>query len=284
VPLLELDLDCGLNFEEDNAVVAELAAGSYVVEVEDCYCQIPIKGGISSGFSGVIFLKFVGKSGEQVMSNPNLGVFKDQISAAQRYVGSSFGFTHMSGQIRVWSAVQGVNGGFMRVAIRHKDCFENLLMPSIGSGFGSGMKEMVTRPRIHAAEFTTCHMSLSQLMFYEGGWISKACCGALVEVGGVRWLVVKRSVGVDVTCGGGENELSDCIQKSAPFGFHPAIAFQTLDDQSFFGKPTSGLQMMYRDHELERMILEKIESNEMLAKVGDPTSNISAILFPFEGQ
>jgi hypothetical protein len=285
VPLLELDLDCGLNFEEENAIVAELAAGSYVAEVEDCCCQIatPVKGGISSGYSGVISLKFMGKSGEQIMSNPNLGTFKDQITAVQRYVGSSFGFTHMGGQIKVWSTVQGVNGGSMRIAIRHKDCFENLSMPSVGSGFGPGVKEVITRPKAHAAEFTTCYMSLSQLMFYEGGWISKACCGALIEVGGVRWLVVKRSVGVDMTCGGGESELSDCIQKSAPFGFHPAVAFQTLDDQSFFGKPTSGLQMMYRDHELERMILEKIESNEMLAKVGDPASNISAILFPFEG-
>lgn len=281
VPLLEIDISCHLNFEEDNAIAVELAAGDYIAEIDDCCCQVATTGELAlvSGYSGLVALKYKVENGEEIMVNPNLGVFSDVVIASQHYHGNSFSFSHIGGVIKVWSAQQGSGNGSLRVAIRKKNCFEKF--DRSGPLFGQAPANF-TRSRA-ASEFTTCQMSLGQLMFYEGGWSSKACCGALVDIGGAKWLIIKRSIGDDTSCGGGENAESDCIKKSIPFGFHPAIAYQTIDGKSFFGKPTSGTQTMFRDPDLEQMLLDKIAEDKVLEKVGDP-KGITAVLFPFEIQ
>ncbi len=59
----------------------------------------------------------------------------------------------------------------------------------------------------------TCSMAASHLEFYERGWRIGECCGAYVNVHGTGFLVIYRSIGIDMACGGGESLTTPCIAK-----------------------------------------------------------------------
>jgi hypothetical protein len=275
-PALELDINCLTNTNSLNAISADLPAGDYVAEVSDCCCVslIQQEEGTIAGVTGVISMQYnSAATGElTTLSNPDLGSFSDFNTALNTYLGNSFGFSHQGGSIRAWSNAQNPGGssGTIRLTIRTKACVDT-----------APVVDGTVPPTIQFPEFTTCDMTLDQILFYEAGWKSKACCGVYVEIEGTKWLVVQRSIGADTSCGGGESEHSDCIVKAQEFGFYPAAAFPTIDGRHFFGKPTSGSQSMFRENELETLILEAIAAGQILDKAGDPTV-ITAIIFPHE--
>ena len=126
-----------------------------------------------------------------------------------------------------------------------------------------------------------CDMGPLQVEWYETGWKTGACCGVYVEAGGVKWIVVKRSIGIDMTCGGGESLNTPCIRQAYNFCFHPSIAWPTINGFDFLGKPTS-MQRMFRDINLEAEILNKIRNDQALQTKGNPKDTFEAIIFPFE--
>lgn len=134
-----------------------------------------------------------------------------------------------------------------------------------------------------------CQMHYKQVQWYERGWRIGACCGALVEFGGAYYIVVKRSVGADVTCGGGESASTPCIAQFVDAGIgHPAIAWPTTPPDNFpsgggdefLGLPTSGFVNFIRDESLSDSLLEIIQGNAAIKTIGDPTQEIPFILFP----
>lgn len=273
-PFLELDIQCHLNTNSLSAVVANIPAGEYVAELTDCCCGSLVQAevGVVTGLTGLLTLQYISADGPVNLQNPDMGSFSDLTTALNIYLGNSFGFTHKGGDIRAWTNANnpGGNSGSLRLTIRTKACVD-VQPPAFGTGTSSPI----------FPTFSLCEMTLDQILFYEAGWKSKACCGAYVDVGGVRWLVVQRSIGNDTSCGGGESAQSDCIVKAHQYGFYPAVAFPTVDGRHFFGKPTSGFQPMFRENGMETLILEQIQAGSMLAKAGDPTK-INAILFPQE--
>ena len=275
VPALDVDVNCRLNTNRNNAVITTLDVGEYVAEVTDCCCDSLFsegEGEILSGITGTIALEYQSVAGTTVLYNPDMGSFNDLNQALNAYIGNTIIFSHRGGEVRIWTTARnaGGNGGTMRVSIEKKECVD---VPP---------PEPVPPDTVPEADhFETCVMSLDQINFYEAGWKSKACCGAYVEAGGVRWLVVKRSIGTDTSCGGGENADSDCIKQGAQFGFHPALAFPTQDGKHFFGKPTGGVQVLFRDPDLETEIINKILAEDLLEEVGQ-TIDFNAILFPYE--
>lgn len=124
-----------------------------------------------------------------------------------------------------------------------------------------------------------CTMSWQKIEWYERGWRIGACCGAWVELDGQKWLIVKRSIGVDVSCGGGENANEECIALFRNTLGHPAIAWQSIDGDEFFGRPSSGSTTFMYDKDLSARIINKLRSNDVLASKGD-TDSIPIILFP----
>lgn len=134
--------------------------------------------------------------------------------------------------------------------------------------------------------FTTCEMHHKQVEWYERGWRIGACCGALVEIDGVKWIVVKRSIGIDVSCGGGESEENPCIKQAIENGEgHPAIAWPTINGEEFIGRPTSGFARFTKDQELSNTILSALLSGSAIEYRGNMTFNdvndkIPFILFP----
>lgn len=205
-----------------------------------------------------------------------------------------------------WSIVPGVaevTGGDCTFV----DCPDKELCPDCevtsidlvtGSGGGVTRHEIVCTDTqdinvpLNKYIFTTigpedsCLMHWKQVEWYERGWMISACCGARVEVGGVEWLVVKRSIGIDTTCGGGESESTKCIQKFIDNGDgHPAIAWPTGDGEEFLGRPTSGFARFIKDPGLSEAIKEAISKHQAIALRGDLTAanasdRIPFILFP----
>lgn len=266
-PLVRTRIDCKYRDKEPNALIVELEPNNYVVTISDCCCL----GG--NGYEGRIALKHRGVDGEQVLTNPRLGDFSDEADAREYYVGNSFSFQHMGGELKIWVPETNMQSGVMEIEIQTADCFD--VEEVIGTAVTASDDEVF-------GEFQPCDMSLDQIMFYQFGWKAKACCGAHVEVGGIEWLVIKRSFGDDTTCGGGESPTTDCMREGIRTGIHPAIAYPTADGVHFLGKPTGGFQRFFREVNLESTIIAKIKAGESIATVNNPENNIESIIFPYE--
>jgi hypothetical protein len=135
-----------------------------------------------------------------------------------------------------------------------------------------------------------CQMNYKQVQWYERGWRIGACCGALVESGGVWYIVVKRSIGADLSCGGGESPTNACISQYIDAGQgHPAIAWPTTPPEDsppggggdeFLGLPSSGFVNFMKDDTLSASLLNVISSGNAARIIGDPGTEIPFILFP----
>tara|TARA_R100001244_G_scaffold25113_4_gene25567 strand:+ start:25983 stop:30950 length:4968 start_codon:yes stop_codon:yes gene_type:complete len=141
-----------------------------------------------------------------------------------------------------------------------------------------------------------CQMHYKQVEWYERGWRIGACCGALIEVGTDNWwVIVKRSIGIDTTCGGGESESTPCVRQFIDSGDgHPAIAWPTTTPpfvgavgnipggggEEFLGLPTSGFVNFMKDQAMSDAFLGIINGGSASKIIGNPGSEIPFILFP----
>jgi hypothetical protein len=266
-PLLQTKIDCKFRDKEPNALAVALDPGEYVATISNCCCF-----GVN-GYEGRVAIRHEGVNGEETLSNARVGNFNSELTAQEYYVGNSFSFQHMGGDVRIWVPESNMSSGLMELEIQTADCFNADRILTTESTADEGEV---------SNEFEPCDMPLDHLNFYEFGWQNQACCGAHVQLGGVQWLVIKRSIGTDDTCGGGESWNSNCMRSAAALGIHPAIAFPTLDGYSFFGKPTSGFQRFFRERVLEESLLAQIKSGDVLATVNNPGDTIGSIIFPYE--
>jgi hypothetical protein len=95
-----------------------------------------------------------------------------------------------------------------------------------------------------------------------------------------------------MSCGGGESETTMCISQFVAAGLgHPAIAWPAVpvspadglpggDGEEFLGIPTSGFVNFVKDEALSTALLNKIQANDVVRKIGHPELNIPFILFP----
>lgn len=273
-PIVTARLDCAFRTKESNALIVNLDANSYVLTVSDCCCHG------RDGFAGRVALRYNDSSGSEILlTSTDLGKFATEQEARDYYIGNSFSFEHVGGDVKIWiPEAPGFNDSeqhVLEIQIQTVDCF-NAVQESV-STVGSDATGDAVVP-----EFIPCDMSLEHINFYEFGWTSKTCCGALVDVAGVKWIIVKRSIGADITCGGGESADTDCIRNGSAFGVHPAIAFPTIDGKFFFGKPTGGFQRFFRDIDLENLIRDKILAGDVIESVNNLKDNLEIIIFPQE--
>jgi len=124
-----------------------------------------------------------------------------------------------------------------------------------------------------------CLMPYTQVEWYERGWRTDASCGAWVELDGQKWLVVKRSIGIDHTCGGGESEDTECIRVFLKRLGHPAIAWPSLDGDEFFGRPTSGNTTFLFDKDISGKLMQKIRNGDVLDSKGD-LDQLTVVIVP----
>ena len=128
----------------------------------------------------------------------------------------------------------------------------------------------------------SCLMHYKQVIWYNRGWRINACCGARVDIDGTKWIVVKRSIGIDTTCGGGESESTQCINQFVERGEgHPAIAWPTIDGDEFAGIPLSGYARFVRDTSFSNQIKEKLVTGLVEEFRGNLTAANAADKIPF---
>lgn len=126
-----------------------------------------------------------------------------------------------------------------------------------------------------------CQMYWKQVVWLERGHRTGASCSFFVEIDGMRFIIVKRSIGVDTTCGGGESEDNPCVSAFINAGEgHPAIAWPSIDGDEFIGRPSSGWVTFTKDQSLSDRIIQKLNSGDVTNVNGEPGSNIPFILFP----
>lgn len=266
-----VELNCGLNYSELTAILVDLPADEYVAVISDCCCA-----GGDGSYQGRVSIKYESSTGEQILSTPDYGNYDTTDAAEKIYLGGSFCFLHKGGVIKIWVITPLVSAGSITVSIYRKVCLEK----SPPTEFTTDISSI---PETPFAGFTNCDMNLDQVDFYECGWLAGGCCGVWLKAGGTMWIIVKRSIGDDASCGGGENPETDCIAKGLLGGFHPAIAFPTSDGTSFLGKPTPGNYMRFiRDVDLEAQIVQQLRAGgpDIYKIVGDPLTNFEGIIFP----
>ena len=200
---------------------------------------------------------------------PNEDAFPTLPEAEAAYLGLRHSLSHPGGPLWLWINDNTVEDNFGTTTLLIKDtlCFEQNIQGSEATG---------AAPLIP----NNCEMAATQVEWYERGWRIEECCAAWVTLNGVQWIVVKRSIGVDVSCGGGESANTPCLRKFIDAGVgHPAIAWPTLDGIEFEGRPTSGTVTFYYDQSISDQLLQKIKSGQSLKTIGDPMG-IELILTP----
>jgi hypothetical protein len=126
-----------------------------------------------------------------------------------------------------------------------------------------------------------CQMFWKQVEWLERGHRIGAACSFYIVIDGMGFIVVKRSIGIDMACGGGESADNPCIANFVAAGEgHPAIAWPSTNGEEFIGKPTSGYVTFIKDADLSQRILEKLGKGEITKIHGDPINSIPFILFP----
>lgn len=125
-------------------------------------------------------------------------------------------------------------------------------------------------------------LAISHAEFYERGWRSSNCCGVHVDLGGSEFIVVFRSIGSDCSCGGNEYTNTPFIENFSDItGFQPALAWPTVDGETFFGLPRGedAFIEVTLDKTISDLLLEKIQAGDFIKAVGDP-SVIHSIVLP----
>jgi hypothetical protein len=173
----------------------------------------------------------------------------------------------------VWNIIPGFEGESIRSAA--------------GPGVTSLMKDPMEEIRNNRIIFTPipptdgCQMFWKQVDWLERGHRIGAACSFYVVIDGMGFIVVKRSIGTDTTCGGGESADNPCVITFTSAGEgHPAIAWPSMGGEEFIGKPTSGFVTFVKDDDLSTRIIDKLAEGEVTMINGDPLNNIPFILFP----
>lgn len=124
-----------------------------------------------------------------------------------------------------------------------------------------------------------CVMSYKQIQWLERGHRTGASCSAVVNIDGTQYIIVKRSLADDTTCGGGESLSNPCIAQYIAIGNgHPAIAWPTFNGQEFLGIPTSGGHGFMFDQTFSDKVLAKLAAGDFTQVTGDPVNNIPFVL------
>lgn len=247
--LIEVIIDCKKNNSLSNAIEVALEPGEYVAKIIDCCCS-----GVSGKFAGKIFISYdINEIKKELITNADFGASIEG-QAFSDYVDTNIPFKHFGTVIQLYAdSLDGQNiGGSIRVQIQTKVCFDQENNNAVSSPDAT-----------HDLDLSiTCDMPIQQIKQYEFAWNTNNCCGFSIHFGGVQWIVVKRSLDIDMSCGGGESENAPCIQESLAVGEYPAIAFPTIDGKKFLGMPTSGFRRMFRDNQLESDLLSNMRKGD----------------------
>lgn len=257
-------LDPLTHVRPENGVKLDLAAGEYTVTVVDMSVQINKKHFMPVG------IQYQTPDKPKSVKFLNKGHFDSLVDAKKAYDGLTVSFTHMGGQVALsfnMFPTQKVSGS---------------LTLSV-SGTPSSVSIQPVRETV-IPQRISCTMSKAKLEWYLRGWEAGRCCGCVINVGGQDYMVMKRSIGLDESCGGGENVDAPCIAELVGIG-HPAIAWPTLDGVNPVPITDEIITFLY-DQAINATAAELISTHNYKRPNGAQatprhlTTNLNLILFP----
>jgi len=165
------------------------------------------------------------------------------------------------------------------VTLAQTDVYEGDMdaLPPGTAGIGDSLKNNTF---IFRKSGPGCFMPASQVDWYIRGLRINACCSAVVEFMGAPWAIIKRSIGPDGSCGGGESATTECIAKFLNERGHPSLAWPVLmPSREGIGVPTSGYVEFVEDAVLESQFLAMLQAGQVTFYHGDLAEH-QVILFP----
>ena len=273
------------NVGQTKPVSIDLPAGSYVSTIIQCCPEYD-----RAGYSGRYSVKFVdndfdGNKIQGMYSSNNKG-YMDANAANASYTGESLAFKHYGGVVSFYlnppppnASSVSLSGG-VKLCIQPTKCFESCNTP-IDPTSVTGTNVSV-EPTV--ADLPSSYIRASHAAFYERGWRIKNACAAHTSVLGTQFIVVFRSIGTDVSCGGGEYSTTPFIKFfNNELNEQVAIAWPTIDGDGFFGLPRDDghvkIQLVY-DKDLSDMIISNINNDIVFKTIGNPKTSIKKVVVP----
>lgn len=113
-------------------------------------------------------------------------------------------------------------------------------------------------------------MDIDHLRWYEVAWMERRCCGLVVNVGGQDYIIVRRGLGDDKNCGGGEIAERPIIAHFTNLIGHPSFAWPTVDGNTFAPLPNTKSVGFIYDEEFNDIVANKILAGDVRNTCGNP--------------
>lgn len=273
----KLVLDPLMNAGVSNGVILELDAGSYTVVLEKVVAQI------NGMHYAPIAVQYVNNNRTKIVKFLDKGRFPSLLDGRAAYEGLSTSFTHDGGVVRF----------YYNMMPTPSTSGEIVISVALSSGESASVQlEPITQPQkavekqVVTSDPISCRMTINKLSWYQRGWETNNCCGCVVNVGGQDYIIVKRSLGEERNCGGGESLSTPCIAKFIDDYGHPSIAWPTLDGRTFAPLPDTDSVLFKYDQTINDLVSNKISSGEIMLNKGNPSGTrhlsyqLMTVIFP----
>lgn len=262
-------IDPLLNVTPSTAVLVPLAAGEYVAEIGKA--EVVIDG---QHRANVKVQSMVGgvKKATQFLDK---GSFASLVEAKEAYEGLTLPFHHDGGLVGFWlpSAGERNTSGLIELWVEPK---AKITAPKPVPVKEEAKTTQPLKPQKLVGPVTSlCPMATNHLAWYERGWQEGSGCGCVINVMGQDFIVLRRSLGTDKSCGGGESNLEPCVAK---FG-SPAFAWPTFDGRKFVGVPVADVVTFELDQALSNLAVQKLVAGDVRDARGN-LQGITTVLFP----
>ena len=210
-----------------------LSAGEYLAIIDESMA-------IADGFySSNIRIRHVKDDKVEYSRFLHKGKFRTEEESKEAYEGLSVTFQHDGGLVSFY------NPDYVTEA----DGYTSLTVRKIGE-----------YKKVIEYQSGLCGMKVEKLQWYGKGWQNDRCCALVVNVAGQDYIIMKRSIGNNTTCGGGESADSPCIAAFIEEHGHPAFAWHTLDGEKFAPIPDVTEITFKYDQKLVELALQNISN------------------------
>lgn len=255
-----------------NATSLDLPAGEYVATIHRCTAQV--EGWHHAG----IKLQTIQNGQKRLLQFLDKGKFKSVGDAKRAYEGLTLSFKHDGGPVKAYFPILPTSQASGAVIVGLGQATKLAAIQKVDVPTPEPMQIAEAPPQ-------SCAMTPSHLEWYAKGWQNGKCCGVIIRLAGQDYVVLKRSLGTDIACGGGESITTPCIAAFQETLGHPAFAWPTLDGKKFAPIPDSPVTFKF-DQKLNELFTEKLQSGDYSSPYGNPsgirhlTFQLATVLFP----
>lgn len=262
-----------------NAQKLTLPSGKYAITVSDMSVKI------DDQYGSMIKVQHVNQGANKVSSILDKGRYNELSDAKSAYENLSLVIDHDGGEVAFFFPAYIANS-MTGDATLEISAIMDPQMVIVPHNDEDTLEEKHHLKDQQADQQFYCSMTSSHLNWYKSGWEHGLCCGMVVNVAGQEYIIVKRGIGIDDACGGGESDSTSCVGESLKhFKHHPAFAWPTLNGRDFAPIPDGDIAFKY-DEEMNIVVHERMGLNDYREAKGSPNTyrhlayQLGLVLFP----